>query len=81
MTSNAMSAEDRDNPSNPGRSGTSADHANRNRTQLEVLKLAVARKKHAAYIDAMLERRTRGEPASSPDRLDEADEKGTRPDS
>jgi hypothetical protein len=54
---------------------TSAEHANRNRIQLEMLKVAVARQKHAAYIDAMLERRTPGEPAATPGHMD-ADKKG-----
>jgi hypothetical protein len=40
-----------------------------------MLKVAVARQKHAAYIDAMLERRTPGEPAATPGRMD-ADKKG-----
>ena len=50
-----MCADDSDDPSTFDPSGTS-EHATRNRTQLELLKLAVGRKRHRAYIDALLER-------------------------
>jgi hypothetical protein len=50
-----MCADDSDDPVGPDPSDTS-EHATRNRTQLELLKLAVERKRHRAHIDAMLER-------------------------
>ena len=50
-----MCADDSDDPSASDPSGTS-EHATRNRTQLELLKLAVERKRHRAHIDGMLER-------------------------
>jgi hypothetical protein len=50
-----MCADDRDDPVAPDPSDTS-EHATRNRTQLELLKLAVQRQRHRAYIEAMLER-------------------------
>jgi hypothetical protein len=65
-----MSAEDGDNPTNPPPLGSSAEHASRNRTQLEMLKVAVERKKQAAHIDAMLGRRPPGGPATTPERTD-----------
>lgn len=40
-----------------------SEHAQRNRTQLEVLKLAMERKRHGSYIDAMLK-----QTAASPDK-------------
>ena len=50
-----MCADDSDDPVAPDPSDTS-EHATRNRTQLEWLELAAERKRHRAYIDAMLER-------------------------
>ena len=50
-----MCADDSDDPVAPDPSDTS-EHATRNRTQLELLKLAVERQRHRAYIEAMLER-------------------------
>ena len=50
-----MCADDNDDPAAPDPSDTS-EHATRNRTQLDLFKLAVERRRHAAYIDAMLER-------------------------
>ena len=50
-----MCADDSDDPVAPDPSDTS-EHATRNRTQLELLKLAMERKRHRAHIDAMLER-------------------------
>ena len=50
-----MCADDSDDPVAPDPSDTS-EHATRTRTQLELLKLAVERQRHRAYIDAMLER-------------------------
>lgn len=78
-----MSAEDGDNPANPPSLDSSAEHASRNRTQLEMLKVAVERKKHAAHIDAMLERRAPGEPATTPERTDadQTDKNDAAPDS
>jgi hypothetical protein len=78
-----MSAEDGDNPANPPPLGSSAEHASRNRTQLEMLKVAVERKKHAAHIDAMLGRRAPGGPATTPERTDadQTDKKDAAPDS
>ena len=64
-----MSAEDGDNPTDFDPSDKS-EHANRNRTQLEMLRVAVERKKHAAYIDAMLDRRAPGGPATDAEKKD-----------
>jgi len=50
-----MCADDSDDPVAPDPSDTS-EHATRNRTQLELLNVAVERKRHRAYIDALLER-------------------------
>ena len=50
-----MCAHDSDDPVAPDPSDTS-EHATRNRTQLELLKLALERQRHRAHIDAMLER-------------------------
>ena len=50
-----MCADDSDDPTAPDPSDTS-EHATRNRIQLKLLKLAVERMRHAAYIEAMLER-------------------------
>ena len=50
-----MCADDSDDPVAPDPSDAS-EHATRNRTQLELLKLAVERQRHRAYIEAMLER-------------------------
>ena len=52
---NPMCADDSDDPVGPDPSDTS-EHATRNRTQLELLKLALERQRHRAHIDAMLER-------------------------
>jgi hypothetical protein len=45
-----------------------------------LLKVAVERKRHAAYIDAMLEGRARGEPDGTPERTD-VEKKDSTPDS
>jgi len=76
-----MSAED--SPGNPSPFDSSEEHASRNRTQLQWLKVAVERKKHAACIDAMLGGRVPGEPATPPARTeaDKMDEKGAAPNS
>ena len=75
-----MSTEDRDDPPNPQPLDSSAEHEYRNRTQVELLKVAMGRKRHAAYIDAMLEGRARGEPDGTPERTD-AEKKESTPDS
>ena len=63
-----MSTDDENNPPNPRPLDSSSEHASRNRIQLEMLKVAVERKKHAAYIEAMRERAAPGEPAADADK-------------
>ena len=74
-----MCADDIDEPAAPDPSDTS-EHATRNGTQLKLLKLAAERKRHGAYIDAMLERWAPGAPETTPGRTD-ADKKDPGPDS
>ena len=50
-----------------------SEHARRNRTQLEVLKLAVERKRHGSYIDAMLEQTGAAQNEAVSDRTEEGD--------
>jgi hypothetical protein len=69
----------RDDSNDPEPTGPS-EHEYRNRTQLELLKRAVERKRHAAYIEAMLERTTSDTPAAGDERTDAADAKDGRPD-
>jgi hypothetical protein len=45
-----------------------------------MVKVAVKRRKHAAYIDAMLEGRASDKPPTTPERPD-VDKKGSAPDS
>jgi hypothetical protein len=66
-------SRDRDESGDPDPADTS-EHAQRNRTQLEVLKLAVQRKRHGDYIDAMLEQATSTRPQAVAERTDAADE-------
>ena len=57
----------------------SSDHARRNRSQLELLKQAADRRRHGAYIDAMLERTTSNKPDVGAQRtaaVDEEDDGG-----
>jgi hypothetical protein len=68
----------RDDSNDPEPTGPS-EHEYRNRTQLELLKRAVQRKRHAAYIEAMLERTTSDKPAAG-ERTDAADEMEGGPD-
>jgi hypothetical protein len=75
-----MSKEDGDNPANKPPLDSSSEHAIRNRIQLEMFRVAVERKKHAACIDAMLEGRAPGEPAAARERTD-APKKPLGPDS
>lgn len=75
-----MSTEDGRNPTDPSHPLSSAEHDSRNRTQLEMMKVAVQRIRHAAYIDAMLEGRARGEPDGNPERTD-GEKKDSPPDS
>jgi len=75
-----MSTEDGRNPRDPSHPQSSAEHASRNRTQLEMMKVAVQRRRHAAYIEAMLEGRARGEPDANPERRD-GEKKDSTPDS
>jgi len=53
--------------------GTS-EHDQRNRSQLEALKQAADRRRHRAYIDAMLQKTTSGRLAESAHRETAADE-------
>ena len=69
---------DRDDSTDPEPTGIS-EHEHRNRTQLELLKRAVQRQRHAAYIAAMLERTTSDKPAAG-ERTDAADESEGGPD-
>ena len=66
-------SKDRDESSDPDPADTS-EHAERNRTQLEVLKLAAERKRHGNYIDAMLEQTTSARPQPVSEKTDAADE-------
>ena len=70
-----MCADDRNDPAAPDPSDTS-EHATRNRTQLELLKLAVERKRHRAHIDAMLERTASTRTDADSQRKNGADEPG-----
>ena len=51
-----------------------SEHARRNRTQLEVLKLAVERKRHGHHIEAMLEQTGAAPAEAVVGRTDAADE-------
>ena len=70
---NPMCADDSDDPGAPDPSDTS-EHATRNRTQLEWLELAAERKRHRAYIDAMLERTASTRTDADSQRKNAADE-------